>query len=793
MAFIPGDSTANTLNGTTGADTISGGNGADRIAGDGGDDAIYGFGAADEAANAGAIGATRVATGFAGAVFLTSAPGDPSTVFVVQKDAGLITRFDPDTGVRSTFLDVPDTEFSGGGEGGVLGLAFHPQYASNGKFYVFLTTPGGDLEVREYTRSAADPTVADLATARTILTVPHPNETNHNGGSLAFSPTDGYLYITTGDGGGGGDPGENAQNTNSLLGKILRIDVDGDSFPSDPTRNYAIPSSNPFVGVAGADEIWAFGLRNPWRVSFDALTGDLYIGDVGEGQVEEIDFQPAGAGGRNYGWDIKEGTLPFEPGQPGEPPIGDPSLINPVFEYGRSLGQSVTGGYVYRGPESGVQGTYFFADFLSGRFWTLRIENGVAVDVVERTSQIVSATGPISLISSFGVDGNGNLYALTISGNIFRLSPTSGSVDVADRLSGDAGSDRLYGGIGNDTLIGDGAVLPTANAASIYRLNLATLDRAPTAAEHIAETAQLDAGATLTSVASGLVNSRAFFDAYPANLSTTAFVTLLYNNVLDRAPDAGGLANWINAINAGMSREQAVLGFSESPEFKLKSDTGDDYGQIYRLYGATLDRTPDAAGFQSWADEFYNGTSLATAANEFVGSAEFQLTYGSTLTNSQFVTLLYSNVLDRAPDAGGLANWVTLLASGASRAAVVTGFSESAEYQNTTNAAFDAFMRTGVPAWSDTIDGGAGNDQLSGDRGADTFVFRASQGGSDHVYGLEAWDALQFNGFGYSSSAAALARMTTSGADVVFSDQGETITFHDTTLSKLSAVTYAFG
>jgi glucose/arabinose dehydrogenase len=180
-----------------------------------------------------------------------------------------------------------------------------------------------------------------------VLTVPHPVNPNHNGGALAFGPRDGYLYIALGDGGGANDPAGNGQNRDDLLGSVLRADVDRDAFPSDPARNYANPSDNPFVGGPGADEIWAYGLRNPWRISFDT-NGDLYIADVGQSAREEVNFLPASShGGVNYGWDLAEGTL-------GTPP---PGAIPPIFEYGHDLGQSITGGYVYRGAEAALQGS----------------------------------------------------------------------------------------------------------------------------------------------------------------------------------------------------------------------------------------------------------------------------------------------------------------------------------------------------------------------------------------------------------------------------------------------------
>ncbi|HKP33505.1 MAG TPA: PQQ-dependent sugar dehydrogenase [Sphingomicrobium sp.] len=424
---------------------ISGGDGGNIIVGTDADDTIYGHSVADISPSAGQIVATAVATGFNAPVFATSAPGDPNRLYVVEKDLGRIVLLNPSTGDRSIFLSIPTNQLSTGGEQGLLSVAFHPDYQTNGRFYVNFVNANGDVEVRSYTRSAGNPDVAN-PTGTTVITVPHPGQTNHNGGTVVFGP-DGYLYVSIGDGGGGGDPGENAQNVNSLLGKILRLDVNGDAFPGDPARNYAIPSDNPFVGLPGADEIWAYGLRNPWRMSFDSATGNLYIGDVGQSAREEIDFQPAGIGGRNYGWDTREGTLFFEgPNSPG--------FVDPIFEYPRALGQSVTGGYVYHGPAPGLQGSYVFADFLSNRVWSLRVENGSAIDVIERTGQIVTGGAPLSQIASFGVDGNGALYAISLSGTIYRLTPSAAAGDGNDTISGGGGNDVIAGGIGNDLIDG---------------------------------------------------------------------------------------------------------------------------------------------------------------------------------------------------------------------------------------------------------------------------------------------------------------------------------------------------
>ncbi len=437
------------INGLAGADTISGGDGRDTLLGGDGNDIIYGHSSADQNPSSGNITATLLANVGSGAVFVTGAPGDGGFVYALRKDVGDIVRINTATGAQSTFLDIPSTQFLAGGERGVLGLAFHPDYADNGRFFVFLTNPVGSIEVREYARSDANPAVAVPAVVQTIITIPHPNFGNHNGGSLAFGP-DGYLYVATGDGGGANDPNNNAQNINVLLGKILRLDVNGDGFPANSSRNYAIPDDNPFAGATpGAAEIWAYGLRNPWRISFDSQTGDLYIGDVGQSAREEVNFDAAGGpGGLNYGWDYREGKLQG-PSAPPNPPI---AFVEPVFDYPREIGHSITGGYVYRGPAPGLQGAYFFADFVTGRLMTLRMVNGVAEDTIERTAQVVGAN--LQQISSFGTDNAGNLYAVSLTGAIYRLVPGIAAGDGADAIDGGAGNDNLFGGAGNDRLIG---------------------------------------------------------------------------------------------------------------------------------------------------------------------------------------------------------------------------------------------------------------------------------------------------------------------------------------------------
>ena len=470
MPQITGDNGADTLTGTSGNDTIdglngpdridggagvdvlSGGGGGDTVTGGSGNDVLYGFGAVDVDPASGTITATLLADGFKNSLFAVSPPGDPDHFYVVEQHTGRIRVLDTTTGEVSAtyFLNIADAALARGNEQGLLGLAFHPDYATNGKFYVNLTNVAGDTEVWEYTRSTSNPATADNASVRLILTFDQPF-TNHNGGWMGFGP-DGFLYIASGDGGSGGDPNGNGQNVDTLLGKMLRIDVDGDDFASDPNRNYAIPDDNPFVGIAGADEIWMLGLRNPWRASFDTATGDLWIGDVGQGAQEEIDFIAAGTGrGFNFGWNIREGDLPYAGGS--TTGLIDPLLVTPRGS-GPYQGNSITGGYVYHGT-GGAQGLYVFGDFISGNIWTVQQVDGQAVDFINRNAQLVVDAGSLNLIASFAQDGRGNLYVVGLDGEIHRLTPSEAAADGADTLSGGDGNDRIYGGAGNDILNGD--------------------------------------------------------------------------------------------------------------------------------------------------------------------------------------------------------------------------------------------------------------------------------------------------------------------------------------------------
>jgi glucose/arabinose dehydrogenase len=299
---------------------------------------------------------------------------------------------------------------SGGSEQGLLGLAFHPAYATNGRFFVDYTDAAGDTRVVEF-QVSADPDSAS-AIEKEILFVDQPFS-NHNGGQLAFGP-DGNLYVGLGDGGSGGDPQGNGQSLGTLLGKILRLDVDAAS-------PYAVPTDNPFVGRAGAKgEIWSYGLRNPWRFSFDPETGAMWIGDVGQDQWEEIDMEPAAQGGRNYGWNRMEGTHCYPPGSACSPT----GLTLPVAEYEHRAGCSVTGGFVYRGMElPELRGTYFYGDYCTGLVRSLRQVNGGPAEQRDWTPALRRTSGgAMEGLSSFGVDSRGELYLVLLSGEIYRLA-----------------------------------------------------------------------------------------------------------------------------------------------------------------------------------------------------------------------------------------------------------------------------------------------------------------------------------------------------------------------------------
>jgi len=354
-----------------------------------------------------------VTTNLSFPVFMTGAPADNVRLFIVEK-GGLIRIFNRNSSSLTTFLDLR-VLISTGGERGLLGMALDPDYSTNGQFYVFYTNTTGDIVIARYLRNAANPNIADFSSGTTLLTVLHPNFSNHNGGMLAFGP-EGCLYAGVGDGGGSGDPNDNGQSVNSRLGKLLRI--------NPATGQFCITfPSNPFLGGL-APEVWSLGLRNPWRFSFDRVTHDLYIGDVGEGAREEMNVSPALNGlnaGRalNYGWRLMEGFLCFNPSF--DCNTGSPPLTLPVLDYPHDNGTcAVTGGYVYRGSAMpALQGTYFYGDFCAGFVRSFRYQNGQPTEQTEWP--LLSPPG--ASVTSFGEDEAGELYVMTQGGGLFKFVP----------------------------------------------------------------------------------------------------------------------------------------------------------------------------------------------------------------------------------------------------------------------------------------------------------------------------------------------------------------------------------
>lgn len=391
-------------------------------------------------------------------IFVACPPGDNTRLFIVEQRIGNSVPTNAQGRIQilnmadNTLLPTPFLTTTGqntSNEEGLLGLAFHPDFFADapnpnrGAFFIYITQ-GGNNHVRRYTTTGQDPTAntADAASMQLVLTINHPTNANHNGGWIGFGP-DGYLYVATGDGGSGCDPSGNAQNINSLLGKMLRLDVAADQDPGNTTVwGYVNPPSNPFVGVAGLDEIYHYGLRNPWRCSFDRANGNLYIGDVGQNAREEVSLAPAGVAGINFGWRTREGFVCSNaPSSFCSSTCSTTGLINPVWDYPWTSGSAVTGGYVYRGsliPD--LKGHYFFANYIQATvsgLWSFRYTGScnmstgqctavTAGQVVNRASELVP-TGPIGGLNlaglvSFGEDAVGELYIVKhVPGEIYKI------------------------------------------------------------------------------------------------------------------------------------------------------------------------------------------------------------------------------------------------------------------------------------------------------------------------------------------------------------------------------------
>jgi len=346
--------------------------------------------------------AREVLSGLDSPLFLTAPPND-ARLFVLEQP-GRVRVVKNGQLVATPFLDIA-SKLTSGGERGLLGLAFHPRYAQNGLFYVDYTDRNGDTRVERY-HVSADADRADAASAQLVITIAQPFA-NHNGGMLAFGP-DGMLYVGMGDGGSGGDPQGNGQNLNALLGKLLRLDVDN----AAGGAAYAVPRDNPFVGRSGArGEIWALGLRNPWRFSFDPTTSRLYIADVGQNRLEEINVAGTTEAGVNYGWNRMEANECYNASS-----CDRAGLRLPVEQYAHDAGCSITGGYVYRGSIAALRGHYFYSDYCTGFLRSIRVANDGTV--AERQTWNVGSLGNVT---SFGVDAAGELYVVSGSGRVFKL------------------------------------------------------------------------------------------------------------------------------------------------------------------------------------------------------------------------------------------------------------------------------------------------------------------------------------------------------------------------------------
>lgn len=372
-------------------------------------------GAFPHAASAATLRLVPVKSGFTQPLAVTGAGDGSGRLFVVEK-SGKIKIIKDGATLPTPFLNIggllaPDANTT---ERGLLGLAFHPNFETNRLFYVDYTDRNGDIVIARYLASPTNPNVANSASRVAILTIPHRQATNHNGGTVAFGPTDGFLYISVGDGGAG--QSANGQRTDTLLGKILRIDVNNKT----GGRQYAIPAGNPFRDGGGRHEIWAYGLRNPFRMSLDRANGNLFIGDVGQSSFEEVNFAGNGVGGRNFGWDTTEGNVCYNP------PTGcdKTGITFPIHAYGRSVGRSVTGGYIYRGQAlPALVGTYIYTDYFSGGdIWQLK--RNASTGAWQKF--ILLGNDSEMMLAAFGENDAGELFTVDLpGGTVYRIAPAT--------------------------------------------------------------------------------------------------------------------------------------------------------------------------------------------------------------------------------------------------------------------------------------------------------------------------------------------------------------------------------
>lgn len=549
-----------------------------------------------------------ITTGLSSPVSITNA-GDGSGRLFITEQMGTIVIWNGASLLSAPFLDIHSL-VSCCGEQGLLSVAFHPGYATNGFFYVDYTDVSGNTVIARY-HVSGDPNVADPSSASILLTILQPYA-NHNGGQLQFG-ADGNLYIGMGDGGSGGDPQNHAQNLNDLLGKILRIDVDG-------TPPYSIPPSNPFVGVPNArPEVWAYGLRNPWRFSFDRLTHDLYIGDVGQDLWEEIDFQPATSpGGQNYGWRLMEGFHCYNPATN----CDDGTLTLPILEYGHNPSCAVIGGYVYRGgsiPQ--LYGVYLYGDYCSGILWAASRDCSGAWS----TTQLIQP--PIN-ISSFGEDESGEVYLTHLGGVVYRIAatpdhlvPSAAEMSPASAIHGDPGFTLNVDGTGLD-------------GGSVVRWNGA--DRPTTLVCPTRLSAAIPASDLLASGTAAVT----VFNPAPGG-GTSAGLTFFVNPRFLDVPLGYWAAAWIDKlVNDGVSAgcgprafcPETAVSRAQAAVFLLRAKDGSSYTPPPAT-GTVFSDVPESAFAAAWIEAI-------AAAGITAGCGGGNFCPGADVTRAQMAALL---------------------------------------------------------------------------------------------------------------------------------------------------------